>query len=247
MSNTPTWQQVPAGWLTVPHEMIVAAKDRVLRALATGGTRPVGERLARYYDTAGNDVGASFTELGPIERNDITAVDLHATTMISGRIGPAATRRLLSHPDRLSAVSELARLPDCELLVASPATLEAMELCYAAVKRALCHPHVRDPDPWVTASNLCARKRPDLFPVRDPVVSTYLGIGDLEDVRRDWQVFRALVQDADVDRAIDAAVAAARDAAGERDVVLEPGRLRLLDAALRSYAVGTDPCEDADE
>ena len=56
--------------------------------------------------------------------------------------------------------------------------LLAMADMYQALKSALSPPDVKNPNPWVTASKLCARKRPDLFPVRDNVVCTYLGLID---------------------------------------------------------------------
>jgi hypothetical protein len=49
-----------------------------------------------------------------------------------------------------------------------------MEAVYSPVKQALGNPEVKRTNPWVTASKLCARKRPHLFPVREKVVCTLL-------------------------------------------------------------------------
>ena len=45
-----------------------------------------------------------------------------------------------------------------------------MEQLYEAIKQALSANTLKNPNAWVTASKLCARKRPDLFPVRDKEV-----------------------------------------------------------------------------
>ena len=68
--------------------------------------------------------------------------------------------------------------------------LLAMAELHHALKRALSPPEVTKPNPWVTDSKLCARKRPDLFPVRDSVVCAYLGLIDPKgNYEVDWQVF----------------------------------------------------------
>lgn len=218
-------------------ETIAGAKRQALLGLSTEGPVPVGERLAAYYDIDGNYVGATFSELAPNEWLDLTAADLHATSLMSVDIGPRATRRLLTGPNRAWVISALRSIPDHDLLTADTETLEAMYDFYLAVKDALSSTTAKNPNPWVTASKLCARKRPPLFPVRDRNVCRHLGILKLGDVRADLQVFRALVQDDDVRRAIEVLPEAAQVASGDRELAMESSDLRLLDAALWTYTV----------
>lgn len=232
--DTPTRaSEVPLDWPTVSADVIAIAKERALAALRAPATP---ERLADYYDVEGNYVGASFSELAPNCWDDITPTDLLATSLMNVKIDARSTRRLTGGADRRWAVVELRKLPDRELLVATPETLKAMYDFYLAVKNALSNPHAGKPNPWVTASKLCARKRPHLFPVRDRVVCTYLGILKLNDARRDWLVFRSLVQDPEVQRAIAALPEAILAVAGDRAVIVEHSDLRVLDASLWMYA-----------
>lgn len=231
---------MPNGWRTVSDDTLAYAKQQALAALTNTGQRPARDRLIDYYDVAGDYVGASFSELTPNDWQDITAADLHATRLMNVKIGPRATRRLLSGPERQWALAELRRLPDTSLALADPATLEAMYNFYSAAKHALSDPGGARPNPWVTTSKLCARKRPELFPVRDSVVCDHLGIRGLKDVRRDWQVFRSLVQDDDIQRALNDVLHSVREDTDNRVVVLESSDLRILDAALWTYAVRAD-------
>jgi len=236
MASSTATTLIPTGWPAVSDDVIETAKRAALTALGEGAVR----RLVDYYDVEGNYVGATFTELAPNEWNDITATDLHATSLMNVKIDARSTRRLTGGADRQWAVAELRKLPDRELLVADAATLEAMYDFYLAVKNALASPFDGRSNSWVTASKLCARKRPDLFPVRDRVVCSYLGLLKLADVRLDWQVFRALIQDAAIQQQLVALPDALREAAGERTVVIEHSDLRLLDAALWTYARDRD-------
>jgi hypothetical protein len=89
----------------------------------------------------------------------------------------------------------------------------------------------------VTASKLCARKRPDLFPARDREVCGYLGLAQLRNYQVDWQVFRNLMGDPDIVAAIDVAGKAVMAAAAGRRLQVDHSRLRLLDAAIWTYAM----------
>ncbi len=249
MTITEAWLQAPEGWPAVSEDARAYAKKQALAALDLSGERPAVERLVAYYDLAGGYVGASFTELIPSDWDDISAADLHATSLMNVKIGPRATRRLLGGPEAQWARASLKRIPDTTLSLADPKVLSAMYEFYSAVKHALSNPDKMSSNPWVTASKLCARKRPYLFPVRDRVVCDFLGIRGLKDVRADWQVFRALAQDADIDKAVDTLRASVREATGDRVVVLEDSDLRILDAALWTYAVasGSTVTEEPDE
>jgi len=88
----------------------------------------------------------------------------------------------------------------------------------------------------VTASKLCARKRPDLFPVRDTEVCDYLDLTPWRNYQVDWQVFRRLIGDPDVIAAIDVMSKATVAAAAGRRLQPDQSRLRLLDAAIWTYA-----------
>jgi Family of unknown function (DUF6308) len=142
-----------------------------MEALRTDGPHAAQHRLARFYDTDGDFAGASFAELGPIDPIDITPANLLATTLLSVRIRPGAARRMLGiGSTRDTLLRKLRDLPDCDLANARCPALTAMEGLYEAVKQALSADTVKNPNAWVTASKLCARKRPDLFPVRDKEV-----------------------------------------------------------------------------
>ncbi len=112
-----------------------------------------------------------------------------------------------------------------------------MEGLYEAVKQALSADTVKNPNAWVTASKLCARKRPDLFPVRDKEVCDYLGLTQWRSYQVDWQVFRSLIGDPDIIAAIDVMSKATAAAAAGRRLQEDQSRLRLLDAAIWTYAM----------
>jgi hypothetical protein len=160
---------------------------------------------------------------------------LLAVTMLSVDIPQVAVRRLVE-PSPTSA--QLSRLLSDEaldvslnLMVAGAETLAKMGEFYDAVKAALAPVGGKSSDRWVTASKVCARKRPHLFPVRDEVVTLYLGTRALKSYAIDWLVFRALLRDDDLMSRLRRAV----DAAALRDGVRvgDPnGLLRHLDVAL---------------
>lgn len=235
MDQAPPYSQIPTKWPTVPGHVLRLATQRALVALANDGLRPVGQRLATYYDIDGDDVGASFTELVPNDWHDVTAADLHAVTLLSGKIGARATRRLLVGPERTWVVEALRRLPDRDLFLADPATLDAMLDFHCALMHALSDADIGQSTRRVAASTLAARKRPDLFPILDPVVCGHLGLLQFQDARCGWQVFRSVLQDDNVQRALRAVPDASANAEASRTIVLEPSELRLLDAAVRTY------------
>ena len=234
MSNVAdVWTEIPVGWPTLPEGMREHVRDRALNALRLGGDRPVQERLRFYYDIDGDYAGASFAQLEPNDREDLTATDLHATRLLSVPIGAGATRRFLdSGAARMEVLVALRAIPDAELLTAGPATFEAMETLYLAVKSNLSAASTKHPDAWVTASKLCARKRSALFPVRDRNVSGYLGLTQHNSYKVAWQVFRYLIGEHAVIEAIAAAEDATRGAAAGTRLRLDIPGLRILDAAI---------------
>ncbi|WP_298461227.1 DUF6308 family protein [uncultured Cellulomonas sp.] len=243
MSELEAWQQVPDNWPAADPALIAEATKKSLEALSNDTPRPAVDRLARYYDRTRNFVGASFVELQPNDPNDITAVDLHAVTLMAVKIEPGASRRLLEGATHRPAILEaLAGVEHKDLLVAGPDDFLAMEKLYLAVKAALSKPSTKDPNAWVTASKLCARKRHELFPVRDNVVCYHLGLipsGTRGNYQIDYQVYRALVGDRQIITAIDNLTDQLRAGVPGRDVHPDTGRLRLLDAALWTWAVKT--------
>lgn len=241
--TTHVWEQAPEAWPRPEQALLDQARTAALEALSDDTARPATERLLTFYDRDGNYAGATFVSLQPTSPSDLTAVDLHATSLLSVNIGPGATRRLLRPTaTRKEVLDTLAALPDKDLLVVDPEDLLLMERFYLAVKAALSSPSAARPNAWVTASKLCARKRPSLFPVRDEVVCNHLGLippRGRGDYRIDWQVFRFLVGDRQVVEAIDARVDTARATSSDRDVEIDRERLRILDAALWTWAVRT--------
>jgi hypothetical protein len=201
-----------------------------------GGLQPASARLARFYDVAGDYAGASLAELRPIDPLDFTPSDILATTLMSVRIGPGATRRILQDGTTRDAIlHKLRDLPDVNLSYAGISELTAMASLYEEVKTALSAPTVKRPDAWVTASKLCARKRPDLYPVRDRDVREYLGLSAFRNYQVDWQIFRSFMGDGEILTAIDEMAEATDAAAAGRKLRLDHSRLRLLDAAIWTF------------
>jgi len=229
---------IPDGWQPPPPDLAVDAKQKAMEALRSDGPRAAQHRLARFYDTDRDYAGASFTQLGPIDPMDITPADLLGTTLLSVRIRPGAARRMLDRGDtRDTLLRRLRALPDCDLANAGSPALTAMEGLYEAVKQALSADTVKNPNAWVTASKLCARKRPDLFPVRDTEVRDYLGLTQWRSYQVDWQVFRSLIGDPDIIATIDVMSKATAAAAAGRRLQVDQSRLRLMDAAIWTYAI----------
>ncbi|WP_147066975.1 DUF6308 family protein [Knoellia locipacati] len=191
--------------------------------------------MAAYYRRESNYAGATFSELNPNDPFSIGGSDLLAVHLLSVDIPQIAVRRLTepcptsTHLNRLLASNALA--VDLNLQTAGPETLDAMSEFYDGVKAALRPVAAKTSDAWVTASKLCARKRPDLFPIRDKRVRQLLGTWELRSYAADWQVFCHLLSDNEL-------MAALRDivdeAAGMDGVsVGDPnGMLRHLDVAL---------------
>ena len=150
--------------------------------------------LRTYYSEAGNYAGSTFSALEPNDPWDVTAADLFATTLLNVKIGPRATRTILSDAVRNRLTELLRSIPlEAKLQTANANVWLAADELYQSVKSALGR------NPWVTASKLCARKRPEFFPVRDNVVTmSRLGIG--HDWLTDWLVYKHLMRmDAIVD------------------------------------------------
>ena len=212
--------------------MIAPDQDQLDRASAAAWAAVRHERAARllrqYYDPATDYAGSTFLDLQPNNPQDLTATDLYALSLLDVRATPLAGRRLLEDGEPRTRV--LKALVDADLPAsanlgsAGPATFDAAERLYLAVRDALGR------KPWVTASKLCARKRPHFFPVRDSVVTErLLGLG--KSYLIDWQVYRHLLSDHELMAAVEAKAAQAAQLLDQPDGLGDPP-LRLLDALL---------------
>jgi hypothetical protein len=132
---------------------------------------------------------------------------------------------------------KLRDLPGCDLANAGSPALTEMAGLYEAVKQALSADTVKNPNARVAASKLCVRKGPDLFPVRDTEVCDYPGPTRWRNYQVDWQVFRSLIGDPDIIEAIDVVSKATAEAAAGGRPQVDQSRLRLLDAAIWTYAM----------
>ena len=186
-----------------------------------------GQLLHDYYDPAGDYAGATFTHLAPNPPGDITATDLYALSLLDVQAGPRAGRRLLEpgeHRSRVVEALSASALPGgADLTTAGPGTWAAAETLYLAVRDAL------GARPWVTASKLCARKRPRFFPVRDNVV-TRLVLGGGTDYLVDWEMYRHLLRDRDLAAGLTNVVSQAHALPG--DITIDDPPIRVLDIVL---------------
>jgi len=197
----------------------------------------VQERLARYYDPALDEVGSTFLDLSPNLSDDVTAVDLLAVSLLGTDVRPLDVRQLLQvGPLRSVVLTSLAALPDGDLAMADDETLVAMELLRVDVAAALVSPRGDGQDRWAVAEQLCARKRPDLFPLPDLVVRQLLLPGhNGGDHRTDWLVLRHLLRADAVRAALWTAQDAAREVTENGQVVLDISLLRILGVSLQTY------------
>lgn len=220
---------------TVKKEVIDRARVIALEALRDPGTP---QRLAEFYNPEGNYAGATFTQLEPREDNRITATDLLATGTLSVTTPPRAVRRFLEEPEVMSELSRLLEaLPRVKLEDTTAQHFGVMCEFYDLVKESLAKAGTKFSNAWVTASKITARKRPELFPVRDSKVCELLGIQKLGDREKDWYVFRDLMLDPQIREVLDELPSQVRSAAGQEPLGLEPAPLRLLDAVLWRFAV----------
>jgi len=204
-------------------DVMARARSEAMRAIEDA--RAVN-MLRRYYDPAGDYAGSTFLELTPNEPDNITATDLYALSLLDVRAGPQAGRRLLDDGAHRDAVLTALGDPNLRFEVtlegANETTFAAAEKLYLAVREAL---GIR---PWVTASKLCARKRPLFFPVRDSVVTLErLRLG--KSYLLAWNVYKTLLQDDEVLQKVHARVEKAQ-AGGEFKISDPP--LRILDVLL---------------
>ncbi|HEX2705105.1 MAG TPA: DUF6308 family protein [Candidatus Lustribacter sp.] len=200
---------LPADWWVVEDAVVARASRRTHEALADVR---IPARLAEYYRRGSSYAGATFLDLEPHAPYAITPGDVLALNTLNVPVGAGAIRRLLAPGGQSAAISQLlasdALRVGADLRTADRGVFEAMEQLYVAVKSAISGEAVAHPNAWVTASTLCARKRPELFPVRDYVVCRHLGLLDGGGrYTQDWLVFRALMSDAGVRAGVESLIA----------------------------------------
>ena len=229
------------GFPEVEQQYIDHAREQALTALTSAETP---QRLRRYYCVDTDFAGSSYTRITPNTSDAITAADLLATTMLSASIPAHSTRLLLDDKSTRKTVRRLLdALPDRRLEETKAKYYRPMSDVYDFLKEILGRAGAADPNPWVTASKLAARKRPGLFPVRDAAVCDLLGVSELRDHGKDWRVFRTLMRDEQVGAALDDVRGSLTDLSSSVDcrVKADTERLRILDAALWTHATDLDP------
>ncbi|SMY11784.1 DUF6308 family protein [Brevibacterium jeotgali] len=234
------------GFPEVEQQYIDHAREQALIALTSADTP---QRLRRHYCVDTDFAGSSFTRITPNTSDAITTADLLATTMLSASVPAHSTRLLLDDKSTRKTVRRLLdALPDRRLEDAKAKHYRPMSDVYDFLKEILGRAGAADPNPWVTASKLAARKRPDLFPVRDAAVRGLLRVSELRDYGKDWRVFRTLMRDHDVSDALDTTIGALKSLETDCRVKADKERLRILDAALWAHATDLDPapCVDHD-
>lgn len=217
----------------VDSKILNTATEKALAALSDENTP---QKLAAFYNPEKNFAGATFAGLEPNAPDRITATDLLAITTLSVDIPVRAVRRFLQDPAAEQALTEkLQALPAKPLELTTASDFELMEDFYGLAKNFLARADTTTSNPWVTASKLVARKRADLFPVRDSVVCDYLEIRQLRDCTKDWFVFRTLMNTQSIQEELKKLPKKIKEAAGSSPVELDQEPLRLLDAALWRY------------
>lgn len=219
--------------INVPETVICYARERALDAL----TNDASERVVKYYSIDSDYAGALFLGLEPNDPDRFTATDLFAVSTLRVSIPARGARRFLVEQAEQERIAEAMRsLPVGPLECVEDYGLGAMCRFHQMLKEAL-HPHEAETsNRWVTASKLAARKRPDLFPVRDSLVSSFLGLEKLKTVEQEYVVFRDLMSRPDIGQRLDVLQGELEKRSVEDQLILESSRLRLLDVALWTRA-----------
>jgi hypothetical protein len=181
-------------WDTPDSEAFHETRRRALEILRAD---EAVDNLSAFYDPQRNFAGTTFDDLSTVDPHAIGPSDLLAITLMDVSVQPAAVRRLLepgTTRDLISGALHQVR-PGVTLADADTATLDAAAAFYQEVKQALRG------NKWVTASKICARKRPALIPVRDRVVVAHLRLPN-QDFREDWTLIRALMREPEVSEAL---------------------------------------------
>ncbi len=153
------------------------------------------DRLADYYAMDGPACGINFLD-GTETRDEssITGADLFAVTSLGLDVSPRIGRRLLGDTAEYVPIARLLAEPQLAvggtLDAATPDTLHVMRELHDAVL-------ATTEGDALLASAICARKRPELFPVLDPLVLRRLQLSD-ESVLACWRTLRATLAGPDL-------------------------------------------------
>lgn len=213
----------------VQADVLRETREKALAALSDDKFK----KIAKYFRVRSNFAGALFLGLEPNEPDRFTAVDLFAVSTLNVTVPARASRRFLVESEEQEKFSAGFRsLPNLSIENAEDADLHVMYAFYKEVKKALKRYEAKSSNAWVTASKLVARKRPDLFPVRDRKVNGYLSLGKMETVVQEYAVYRHLMSDPEVSGNLSALEKHLESRKESDGLVLENSRLRLLDVAL---------------
>jgi Family of unknown function (DUF6308) len=239
---------LPDGWQPVEPSMLDTALTMTRRALTgeQGSVEHAADRLLRYYDPNGKYAGATFLGVPVTDAYAVTAADLWAVTTLEMKIPPDAGRRLLDPgPLRSIIKAELRDLPpDSALSATTPTLLQHMSDLYNAIRTMLPPLGNRPTNQWVLSAKICARKRPELFPVRDSMVCRYLSNnrtmggrpGQLGWFSRDIQMLAYLMTHPLVQQCLGEVRASISEV--QPTWAIDQSDLRLLDVVLWSEASG---------
>lgn len=227
--------------LSLPENRKEAAQKAIAIARDALADSHTPQRLARYYCRETGYAGSTYAGLGRFEPFAITAEDLLAVTTLSVSIGSRPIRRFLEDTSVQRRVARhLRELPDESLQNVDDSGQAPMSRFYEFVKETLATPGAKYSDRWVTASKIVARKRPDLFPVRDNVVRKALKILRYGDYTIDWPIYQRIMLDEEISQLLNDLPDRIGEAAHGKPVdVVNETPLRLLDAALWMKHSGT--------
>jgi hypothetical protein len=182
-----------------------AEVQAAIREVVTEG----GSDLVKaYYDDRGPFAGRLFDELPNNQPSRFTPEDLVAASLLDVRFGPRAVRALLVEPEEINRL--LGALGDDRPLWEQP-DLDAAGHLWKAMRAV--------PIGRTRTSKLLSRKRPQMLPILDSVISTALRLDGASDR---WLLLRDALADADLRTAIDSMAPPG---------VPAPSTLRLLDVA----------------
>jgi len=186
-------------------------KDDLGRRITDVVAAPADQLLVAFFDARGPFAGSTFDDLPDNPRNDFSASDLLAASLLDVRFEPRAVRALLEgKPGAFSEHLAVIR-DDVDLWDATDDDLRLANALWDEVRKL---PGVGS----TKTSKLLARKRPRLIPIVDSVIRTALPLG-----KDSWVSLRSALQDEQVRESIEG--------------IRPPGlastvsTLRLLDAA----------------
>lgn len=147
------------------------AAARIARAIdAVCEQEHVEHLVADYFDPDSRYAGVTFDALEPNPSHDIVPADLLALNTLDTPVEPKAIRQLLGPGEtRARALAQLACIPTrVPLWEADDATIASAREAWLTFRKV-------EGFGWVRVNKLLARKRPQLIPVYDSVVRSWLG------------------------------------------------------------------------